>query len=374
MQQYDFNQNFKKFRKKLDLTETDKKTLLQARKDIRGTIRTTFNEKREAYFSYDSIKVLSQYTKNQDAQIKPVFMTQGSFAYKTINKPENPPTQQMDLDDGVYLPLSYIEKNNDFDRASTIMRNIIYNCVNDLCQNNSWNLEKKSKCLRITISNNSHIDLPIYSIPDDQINTINESVAMDSIAYAQMGSLDKILSYSKSTNILLATDNGWIESDPRVIQEWVRDTKKKLPNFIKYSRYIKAWRDYQYPNDDSGFSSLLIMAGVDKALSDLNYKNNNNIALDLANIVISISGYITGYGIKSPSDQSRLDNNLKDDIGIKLNNFFITLNQATKNGDINSLISCLGNRFPNNLGVSASATVAPLILSSSTPIKQALNF
>jgi hypothetical protein len=32
------------------------------------------------------------------SDIKPKFMTQGSFAYNTINTPENPPVQQMDLD------------------------------------------------------------------------------------------------------------------------------------------------------------------------------------------------------------------------------------------------------------------------------------
>ncbi|VVM23562.1 hypothetical protein BSPWISOXPB_310 [uncultured Gammaproteobacteria bacterium] len=105
-------------------------------------------------------------------------MTQGSFAYNTINTPENPPVQQMDLDDGIYFPLKYIEKasNGNFSQAAQTIRNIVYRCVNDLCRDMNWNLEKKSKCLRVTLDTSSHIDLPIYSAPEKEMKRLQKQV------------------------------------------------------------------------------------------------------------------------------------------------------------------------------------------------------
>jgi hypothetical protein len=37
------------------------------------------------------------------------------------------------------------------------------------------------------------------------------------------GSIDKFFAYEKLDDILLATDDGWLKSDPRVIQQWVED-------------------------------------------------------------------------------------------------------------------------------------------------------
>lgn len=367
MQEHDFNQNFKNFKKNLDLTEIDRKTLLDARKNIRSTIRIAFNENKEKHFSVNALQVLNGLIEDSNTT-RPRFMTQGSYAYKTINTPNNPPTQQMDLDDGVYLPLSYVTSNNG---SSNAIRKIIYNCVNDLCVTKGWQLEQKSKCLRITIDQSSHIDLPIYSIPDAEMKTIIESIAMDSI-YSQTN-----ISYPSTQNISLATNDDWIKSDPRVIQEWVEDTKNKYSNFTKYSRYIKAWRDHQYPNDDSDFSSLLIMASVDKALSEPGYQSNNNIALDLSNVVASISRYIAMGGIRSPAnDGSMLDSDLKnrDILSQKLNTLSIPLNQATKNGEVYFLIDCFGKRFPDNSSKTIAKTVAPIIISSNTPMKPAVNF
>ena len=287
MQQYNFKKNFVDFRKNLSLTEQDRQTLISAKKIIHSSIKIVFNEMQERYFDNDSKMILSNFLKNIN-KIEPKFMSQGSFVYKTINKPLYPPQQQMDLDYGVYCPLSYIENkaNGNFDQASNIIRNIIHNCIKDLCKIKNWELKKHSKCLRVMIKEDSHIDLPIYSIPDKEMETISESAAnrLDGL-----DGLDGFLSYNQFHEILLATDNGWVESDPRVIHQWVKDTKNKFGDiFIDYSRYLKAWRDYNYPQDNSKFSSIMIMAGVAQVLSECSYSKNENIALDLLNVVNSI--------------------------------------------------------------------------------------
>ena len=47
---------------------------------------------------------------NEDARaaflkLSPRFWTQGSFTYDTLNKPYKTPPQEMDIDDGTYLPI-----------------------------------------------------------------------------------------------------------------------------------------------------------------------------------------------------------------------------------------------------------------------------
>lgn len=378
MKQYDFNNNFCDFRKELDLTETDNIKLLKARKVLRASIRKAFNENQSKYFTQETIRLLSEFTTSTDKKIKPLFMSQGSFVYKTINLPSNPPTQQMDLDDGVYLPLSYIENESrtGFHKAANIVRDVIYMCVHDVCNENSWKLKKHPNCLRITISSKAHIDLPIYSIPDEETHTIKEAATSNHASTIQLDDLaSRFLAFDKATNILLATDNGWLKSDPREIQEWVKNMKHTYGNeFTFYSRYIKAWRDYQYPLDSSKFSSIMIMSAIAKAFSEYSYSKNKNIALDLSMIVNSLKLYISGNGIPHPTEDKRLDESLPDRGSLirSLNSLSISLNKAAKTNDAALLVTMFGSRFPATTGVSEKVIIPSIIAPTySTPIKPA---
>lgn len=381
MKQYEFNKNFHDFRKKLNLTESDKAELLSARKSIRASIREAFNENQSKYFTQETIQLLSEFSKSIDKRIKPLFMSQGSFVYKTINFPANPPIQQMDLDDGVYLPLSYVENETrgTFQEAANIVRNVIHMCVQALCDEHKWTLKRHPNCLRITISNNAHIDLPVYSIPDNQAHTIKESAASTPSTSIQFDDLaSRFLSFDIASNILLATDNGWLKSDPREIQEWVKNTKDKYSNeFIYYSRYIKAWRDHQYPSGTSKFSSIMIMAAIAKVFSEYSYSKNTNIALDLSMVVNSLKLYIGGNGIPHPIEDKRLDENLPDrDLLINLlNSLSISLSRAVKTNDAELLVKTFGSRFPAEIGVSTKI-IGPSIIAPtySTPIRPAKEY
>jgi len=378
MKQYDFNKNFSDFRKNINLSDEDKKNLLSARKEIRATIRKAFNENQTEYFSQDTIQLLSEFTTNIDKKIKPLFMSQGSFVYKTINLPLNPPTQQMDLDDGVYLPLSYIENESDgnFQAAANIVREVIQKCVQDLCNKKGWKLNKAPKCLRITISNEAHIDLPIYSIPDKEAHTIKESYALSFSASSQFNdSASRFLSYDKATNILLATDDGWLKSDPREIQEWVKEMKSEHgTKFIFYSRYIKAWRDHQYPQDNSKFSSIMIMAAIAQALSEKIYTKNENVSLDLSAVVNSIEIYLSQDGVKHPCEDTKLDEYLPGRTNLTkfLTSLSISLSEAVKTNNETLLVTSFGNRFPEGTGIESNITAASIASPAySTPLKPA---
>ncbi|KAF3980716.1 MAG: hypothetical protein HFP76_00640 [Methylococcales symbiont of Iophon sp. n. MRB-2018] len=381
MKQYNFNANFSNFRKNIDLTDDDKKDLLSARKEIRAAIRKAFNENQTEYFTQDTIQLLSEFTTNIDKKIKPLFMSQGSFVYKTINLPSNPPTQQMDLDDGVYLPLSYIENesNGNFQAAANIVREVIQKCVQDLCDKKNWSLKKHSKCLRITITSKAHIDLPIYSIPDKEAHTIKESYALNFSDPTQFSdSASRFLSYDEATNILLATDDGWLRSDPREIQEWVEEMKDEHgTKFIFYSRYIKAWRDHQYPQDNSKFSSIMIMAAIAQAFSEEGYTKNENVALDLSAVVNSIGIYLNQDGVKHPCEDTKLDEHLPGRTNLTnfLTSLSIGLSEAVRTDNETLLVTSFGSRFPEGTGIESNITAA-LIASRaySTPLKPAIKY
>lgn len=380
MKQYEFNTNFCGFRKKLNLTEDDKSELLLARKEIRASIRKAFNENQSKYFTYEAIQLLSEFTQNTDKKIKPLFMTQGSFVYKTINLPLHPPTQQMDLDDGVYIPLSYIEKgsNGNFQATANLVRSVIHKCVKDLCKEKDWILKKHPNCLRITINNKAHIDLPIYSIPDNEAHTIKESAALSLTRSTHQDDLaSRFLSFDKATNILLATDDGWLKSDPREIQEWVKNMKDKFGNeFTFYSRYIKAWREHQYPKDDSKFSSIMIMASIAQAFSEYGYSKNENIALGLSATVNLIKTYLNSDGIKHPCEDSRLDEDLPNRTNLiaLLTTLSTNLSESVKINDASLLVTCFGSRFPDSSGIGANVASASIVAPTySTPLKPAKN-
>ena len=220
---------------------------------------------------------------------------------------------------------------------------------------------------------------PIYSLPDGEAHTIKESAALSLASSIQPDDLaSRFLSLDKATNILLATDNGWLKSDPREIQEWVKNMKDTFGNeFTYYSRYIKAWREHQYPKDDSPFSSIMIMAAIAQAFSEYGYSKNKNIALDLSVIVNSIKAYLNGDGVNHPCENTRLDQDLPNRINLTtlLTALSINLSESVKTNDASLLVTCFGNRFPDNSGVGVNVASASIAATSySTPLKPAKNY
>ncbi len=43
--------------------------------------------------------------------LRPKFKMQGSFAYRTLNDPAQKPPQEIDLDDGIFVPVSFLNDN-----------------------------------------------------------------------------------------------------------------------------------------------------------------------------------------------------------------------------------------------------------------------
>lgn len=379
MKTYNFNKGFNVFLDEISISQKDKQKLLEAKKILRAEIRKSFNENENSYITAEYNDILK---KASIDKIKPRFMGQGSFVYGTINYPYNPPAQQMDLDYGIYIPLSYTDDlTNNFQQASKVIRSIIHNCIDDICNHKDWELEKKSKCLRVTISKDSHIDLPIYSIPDEEIDTIKETMldGVNTIKASYIDTEDIFIEFDKINNILLATDGKWIKSDPRDYFDKIQEIKKSVykNTFIDMSRYLKAWRDFQYPSDDSKLFSIAIMSGIYQVIKSEYYVKNENKAMELSYLVDGIKNLLANKGIQDLTNENKIIMERSDELSSlidKLSMFSNSLEKAVFDGNVGHLVEQFGNRFPKD-----SSYIIPVMLSSTintnaSPIKPARDY
>ncbi|MFP3534269.1 hypothetical protein SB763_33485, partial [Burkholderia sp. SIMBA_042] len=86
--------------------------------------------------------------------------TQGSWAYKTLNSPAQRP-QQADVDDGCYLPLSFVSQTKRPSTATTVFFAAAEEALKPLVEEKGWKLvTDKPTCIRIIIASYAHIDIP----------------------------------------------------------------------------------------------------------------------------------------------------------------------------------------------------------------------
>src|SRR5690554_2466606 len=150
----------------LDISQSQKEELIDARKIIRNHLRS-------------GVEVFSTTESGGGKKITPKFYTQGSWAYKTVNSPCVVPPQQVDYDDGMYLPVSYLDDNGP-EVAAKVYFELIDSLLFELCKNKKWELDRSKKtCSRVVISSTSHFDIPLYSIPDKDFSAMLERVAKE---------------------------------------------------------------------------------------------------------------------------------------------------------------------------------------------------
>ncbi|MEN1592931.1 CBASS cGAMP synthase, partial [Pseudomonas aeruginosa] len=100
------------------------------------------------------------------------FFTQGSWAYKTLNAPAQHP-QQADVDDGCYLPMSFVSQTKRPSTAATVFFAAAEEALKPLVEERRWKLvTDKPTCIRIVIAAYAHIDIPLYAIPDEEFVTL----------------------------------------------------------------------------------------------------------------------------------------------------------------------------------------------------------
>ena len=98
------------------------------------------------------------------AAVQPRFFTQGSWTYKTLNAPAHP-TQQADIDDGAYLPLSFMKLTSKPSVASKVFFAASETALMPLVQARGWLLIKdKPTCIRISSRGSARTPGPRRSI------------------------------------------------------------------------------------------------------------------------------------------------------------------------------------------------------------------
>lgn len=274
----------------LDLIPSVKTNLAQAKVEVRNCLRV-------------GIPLVLKQKGYTDKAPTPRFFTQGSWAYKTLNAPAQPP-QQADLDDGCYLPLSFVKQTKRPSVATDIFFKAAETCLAVLCRAKGWQLiTDKPTCVRIEVSTTAHIDVPLYAIPDQEFETLAKAALKafggltsdEAIRRAERDSWAKL----PANEVLLAHRNhGWWESDPRSVKDWFEgQALARGEQMRRVVRYLKALRDWKWPN--GGPASILLMAAAVPVFA----RRHGRDDLALLDVLTSLPAALRA-GVCNPADKA----------------------------------------------------------------------
>lgn len=203
--------------------------------------------------------------------LRPKFRMQGSFSYRTQVEPAWLPPQKIDLDDGMFLPVSYLT-NGDQVHPVVVSRGLfrlVEAALGPLCARKKWRLvTDKASCVRVEVSETTHVDVALYAIPDEKFSLMMEEAMLKSNAatasvFRDSLELDEGIYRDIDPNeILLAhRTEGWKPSDPRKLEDWFHEALDEHGEQLRrVCKYLKGWRDFQW--EGCRLSSIALMAGV----------------------------------------------------------------------------------------------------------------
>jgi hypothetical protein len=289
---------------------------------------------------------------------EPKFHTQGSCAYNTLIVPAYMPPQQSDMDDGCYVPLSFMRG-----AAPSIASKFFFDAVEavltPLCRQNGWRLNPgklKATCSRVEIDATKHIDLPLYAIPDQEFITLMEALhtqRADDVPLAFRRG-DTWTSLPTDGVLLAHREHGWIPSDPRPIALWVeRQVSIKTEVLRRIMRYLKAWRDWQWKEGTSP-SSLLLMVAADTALAEAEDRDDMALLTVTSHLPDILRGTIINpVAPTEPPLSDKLDQaGIRLDVVRRANQLQVAMEQAMQHctGAAEACLrlqQVLGPRFPS---------------------------
>lgn len=77
-------------------------------------------------------------------RLTPRFRMQGSFAYHTVNHPAWLPPQEVDVDDGTYLPTSFVARTTPVVAAAAFFATA-EGILAPLCEREGWEMDRASR-------------------------------------------------------------------------------------------------------------------------------------------------------------------------------------------------------------------------------------
>ena len=263
----------------LNLGENREQVLRDARDEIRQALREGMRQWQGLVKSQGLVERRYIDLASQLPPLQPRFRMQGSGVYRTINDPAHKPPQEVDYDDGVFLPTSFINGGGTVRPllAANGYFKVVESILGPLCERNGWRLiTAKPTCVRVRIDNGAHIDLALYAIPDKKFVELAKASAREMTAkgMTETGSdielAEQIYVSLPEDQIMLARrDCGWKEFDPRELEDWFVGTIKEHGEIVRrVCRYLKGWRDYQWQK--GGPASITLMACVVTVFDELN--------------------------------------------------------------------------------------------------------
>lgn len=288
--------------------------------------------------------------------VPPRFFTQGSWAYKTINAPCHLPPQQADIDDGAYLPLSFMTETGRPRAASQVFFKAAETALEPLVKERGWKLvTDKATCIRIVIAKSAHIDIPLYAIPDVQFEELRKA-AMNNYTFGAQDEAvikaerDAWTALPRDKVLLAHREEGWKPSDPRPVKKWFIEEVDRLgEQFRRSVRYLKAFRDWQWPT--GGPSSILLMAAAAPVFDSRDRRDD----LALLDLVEAMQERLR-KGVCNPTDETesltdRLGKDGVEDAIRKLkqleDNLRGAINASNADQACQWLINQFGSRFPD---------------------------
>lgn len=355
------------FKKKITPKEQDLNFFNQVKKDVKSHLKTKIKE----FLEQQGI-----------ANIAPKFRIQGSWAYGTCNLPAKQ-GQEMDFDYGVYLPVRAFEGFNPDAGASEQAKNYfeqVESIISDLCrQHDDWQLNTSapSSCIRIKIRRDAHMDIPLYAVPDDMFDSLEErnellvslgstTAINESLNYSEWAFEDfNIRSFAEASlmdkNIqmihMARRDGTWQESDCELIRKWFVDKLKSLENngqqLRAICRYLKAWRDWQFADKSFQPSSILLMIIACKYYQYHQHRDD----LALLSVLEKLPNALNDNVYENIEEHESEDfNRMKGDERVEAGqyadklylNFMASLNNFDKTKALKFIINEWGSRIPED--------------------------
>lgn len=354
---YTIDENEKCLHASLDLKFDQRAYIAQAKIDVRNCLRAGIP------------RVLKSKGYTEIAP-QPRFFTQGSWAYKTLNAPAQDP-QQADVDDGCYLPLSFVSQTTRPSVAAKVFFAVAEEALEKLVMERRWRLIRdKDTCIRIEIAAFAHIDIPLYAIPDHEFTTLAKA-AVQNYGYLDLAEAVRKAEHDAWTelphsSVLLAhRECDWMESDPRPVKEWfLAEVAARGEQLRRVVRYLKAFRDWKWAS--GGPTSILLMT----AAAPLFEKRDRRDDLALLDVVTALPAKLRS-GVNNPIDDTesltkRLGEEKVEDAAKQFEAFEKMLRGALGAGSESQacrwMIAEFGPRFPNSPDrvkvVSVAATIA----------------
>lgn len=329
----------------LNLTEKDKDELKEARQNVQEALR----------------QGLHAFAKKRGFLVYPRFMSQGSAVYKTQNQPNYLPPQQVDHDFGCYLPFSYLDANGSPAIAAADFFTEVDLILERLAKEKKYKgvVKTKKTCSRLIINERLHIDVPLYSVPDDEMHTIVAFAAQrgfnaddaQEFTEAYYDSTMETPDFSADKVLLAHRTEGWKKSDPRKLNFHFTKLLNGDEQLRRISRYLKGFRDQMWKEGGPCSIALMILATDAKAMVPASVESDAETFLA---VLKALPGLLAAP-IRNPTDPDEVISVSTEDtrdLAKHALDFARNLETAVNDNSISDAQACaliqqfLGKRFP----------------------------